>query len=61
MRETADAELRGQLEGFGAEGISVEMAGVQWLVTGAILATVPGEIARLIAWLFGAPTDQMFV
>jgi len=61
VRETADAELRGQLEGFGAEGISVEMAGVQWLVTGAILATVPGEIARLIAWLFGAPTDQMFV
>ena len=52
-REAAVRELRTHLEGLGAEGLHVEMAGVFWLVMGVVLATIPGEIAYAVTWLAG--------
>lgn len=49
-RVTADLELRTQIERLGAEGLHIEMAGVLWLVTGIVLATIPEEIACVVSW-----------
>jgi hypothetical protein len=49
-REAAVGDLRAQLEGLGAEGLHVEMAGVFWLVLGAVLATIPEELTGVLNW-----------
>jgi hypothetical protein len=46
-RDAAAQELESKVRELGAGGIQVEFAGVLWLLLGATLATVPGEIVYL--------------
>ena len=41
-------EIRSRLATLGAGGIHIEMVGVIWLFLGAMLATVPGELASFL-------------
>jgi hypothetical protein len=51
-REKTTGELRSKLEKLGADGLQLEMAGVVWLVLGATLATISGEVVEIIKRLF---------
>lgn len=51
IRESATRDLSTKLEGLGASGIHVEWAGVFWLIVGAVLATIPAEVAGLLSLL----------
>ncbi len=49
-RESADRDIRTQLETFGAGSLHLETAGLFWLVLGVALATAPTEVASALAW-----------
>jgi len=49
-RESADSDIRTQLETFGAGSLHLETAGLFWLVLGVALATAPTEVASALAW-----------
>lgn len=49
-RESADQDIRTQLETLGAGSLHLETAGLFWLVLGVGLATAPTEVAIALAW-----------
>lgn len=49
-RESADRDIRTQLETLGAGSLHLETAGLIWLVLGVGLATAPTEVASALAW-----------
>jgi hypothetical protein len=53
-RESEAIGLRRQLEGFGAEGLHIEIIGVCLLLVGVELATIPSEIACGWEWIKNA-------
>lgn len=48
-RDEADAQIQEQLESFSVGGLHLEKMGLVWLLVGITLATLPGEIASLLA------------
>lgn len=50
-RESADRDIRKQLETLGAGSLHLEAAGLFWLILGVIFSTVPAEVAKALAWL----------
>jgi hypothetical protein len=47
-RMQADQPTREKLEAFSVGGIYIEMAGLLWLASGIIFATIPQELAMLL-------------
>jgi|GEM_PF-1846752 len=50
QRTTEISETKRKLEGLAADSLYLEVAGLGWLVSGIVLATVPAEIAALFRW-----------
>jgi len=49
-RTTEILETKQKLEGMAADSLYLEVAGLSWLVSGIVLATIPAEIAALFRW-----------
>lgn len=52
VRQTADRATEEKIEAVAIGGIQLEIVGLGWLVAGVVAASVPGELAALIAQLF---------
>lgn len=51
QRSVQVQESKRKLEEFAADSLYLEVAGLAWLVSGIVLATIPSEAATLIQWL----------